>query len=459
MAAPDIVSELPVELAQRIFGFFTYLELLPVLATCRTWRQIAIDCPVYWSGTMLSAPTEGEANTMAVRLRRANGRPCIVHTHTPRRCDTLTNTIIPALSANIHSISWLNIYVHVSQCEEVFSLLRLPDWQLHALELSFSVDSGDAPLPTLPRDLLHEHAPRLRMLWLENIVVEAPYPAVFASVVAVGFGYFPPETMIRKAPNLWSYFPKMRMLTLAGDTELGDAMIADARWSQLDWLRLQISDTALQRVFEHTPAQLSLVPNVQIPCARADLADRLLQHIPGPLHVALQIPPDADANVRVHLGDAAWDRSRGLATDLEDWLEDDAAPCDVFSRAAVAARLVSLTLPDVVWHAATRDMLPLRTLAELRLVFDLNVGVGLAQLCEIGKALCCPALRRLILRVEQGEYYVTLEQVRSFALAALDGWRAPLEVQLEGVTLRGYGRALPDDEMLTFCWKAKEHFQ
>ncbi|EJD46301.1 hypothetical protein AURDEDRAFT_124087 [Auricularia subglabra TFB-10046 SS5] len=427
-------------------------NLLPVLAACRSWRQLAIDCPVYWSGTTLSAPTEGEAQTLALRLGRANGRPCSVHTHTPRHCDILSTTILPALESNIPSIAWLNIYVHESQCDELFCLLRMPGWQADALEVCFAVDSLELSLPTLPRDLLQGHAPRLRTIWLENVEIPDPPPAVLEFIVDVGFGYYPPETMIRTAPNLWSCFPRMRLLALAGDTVLGEEMISDSRWGLLGWLRLQVSYTALQRLFEHTPVPISRIPNVHIPCAAVD---SIILHVPGPLQVALQIPVDAEANVRVHLGDTAWQRSRAFLTELTDWTDGVEPPSDIFMRLGVTERMVSLTLPDVAWQSATREMLPLPNLTELRLVFDLDGGVGLVQLASLGKVEC-PALRRLILRVEQGEYYVTLDQVRAFVFQALVAWRAPLELQFEQVTLVGYGRLLPKDNTFTYTWKEKE---
>ncbi|EJD46294.1 hypothetical protein AURDEDRAFT_124084 [Auricularia subglabra TFB-10046 SS5] len=366
------------------------------------------------------------------------------------------STILPAIASSLHNIGLLCVHVPASDCASALQYLTIPAEHLLVLVINVVLDSERSPLPVLPHDLLQGHAPRLLSVALFNLDVSQIPPGVFHSVTQLTLGYLVSEIETKVVvPDLSSNFPSLRTLTTIGGAALEDTWASRDAWAQLEWLVLLTNLPVLLYAFEteRACAQISQIPNVQISRPLASAIDIFVQDVPGPIQVALHTSKDAGSCVRVIFGDKAWRRSRSFLALRADWLAQPEPPvCGLLSRPDFVERIVSLTLPDYLWQSATRAMSPLNQLAELRLVLDLDSPVAFTQLGPLGKVVC-PSLRRLVLRVEDGEYYVTLSQVRDFTSQALLGWRAPLELHFEGVTLVGFGRYIPDDKTFTYCWK------
>ncbi|EJD46290.1 hypothetical protein AURDEDRAFT_124081 [Auricularia subglabra TFB-10046 SS5] len=453
MATRDLISEVPVELAHRILCMFNYLELLPVAGTCRRWREIATDCPSYWRHIQLATPTDGEAQTLSLRLRSAKGRPSTVYVHAPMPWPTLSATILPVIASSFSSLSWLNIYVHVSHADQVLQILTQPAWNLTVLEVAFETDNPHEPLPVLPGDLLHGCAPRLTTVWIENVDIPYPPPALFGSICIVGFGFQQEPTLLTEVPNLWSYFPNMRTLILAGAAIIGDCLLSSDLWNSLEWLRFRTYDTALEHTFKHTLLPIAEVPHVELPCAIPDIVECIIPHISGPLQVAIEAGHESITAVRVHFGGVTWERSRSFLTELSDWDGNLVPPFDLWSRVDFVGRIVSLTLPSFVWRSVTEALLPLDSLQELRVVLEPGNG-GLDTLASDGRIIF-PALRSLVLRVDQGECYLSLESILSFIPLCLPSATSHLEGVLEGVTLVNPTASPINSEKITLRWRSR----
>ena len=188
----DLTRRLPDEMVSQIFSLSDNSDGFahsPTLRVSRRWREIALDCPLYWRHiNFYSKGSDAVDAHMALSLRRrveqAGTRPVSVsiRAHKNLRPGLLANSLLLLIATHLTHISHLSITeLQTTQIHLVLAALARPAPTLVLFELGFvPKQHGILEIsPVLLKRLFAATAPRLTTLSLVDVII-ASTPGTWA---------------------------------------------------------------------------------------------------------------------------------------------------------------------------------------------------------------------------------------------------------------------------------------
>lgn len=415
-----------------MFECWTFEELLPVLRVCVLWRQIALDNPAYWSELKLYSTTNAAVALFLLRLSRTRARPIFVRLDVRQPEVIVSTAVLPAIGRHVDHIRWLFLHFHSSHFIAAADAVRAPAPLLFALRFELAMTADDYDRPELPLDIFANEAPLLESVSLRNVRLPNERINVFSNVSSVGFGgngINLPRIDMQPLPK---QFPNMTQLTLLGSP---DILGIDCRY--LDWLALLRSLTVLRRgepvdhAIQHLP--LPRISRVKVFAADSRQADTLIEHLSGPLHLSAEdLHLECIDTFVLHFNDPQVLWRRSFTEDAGHWASYP-PPHNIISRADIAARLISLTVPNTYWRLLQPFFGPFPNLLQLRFVLEHS---ALEDLCNSG-CVQCPRLRSIVFRCEFDAVALHRTHLAMIARTVCAEARLPLDLSLENTVLQG----------------------
>ncbi|EJD46271.1 hypothetical protein AURDEDRAFT_124069 [Auricularia subglabra TFB-10046 SS5] len=408
----DHTLALPPELFADVLAGFTFEQLLPVLAVCARWRQIALDQPVYWASVELKSPTESAANLFLTRLSRSKGRPLKLFIDLAETTGGFSAMIMPGVLNHLRHITSLDISLPAATVGLLLQTLVVEAPLLSSIRVSASYETG-TPLPGLPANLFDGRSPGLRSVALRNVIIRGKLliPA-FKTVSQVELSFRPDQSPL---PTVFNLFPAMTCLEWMDPMWLDDPLYYDASsWHSIHWLSWDSCRGAT------TPS---------LPTSAVDSVHRVDTCRPTAAEFeALLLPLKRDLNLICTYGGSGVDfslwfiedgdgRARHMTDEWEPWKNDSALGLRAAFAACLADRIRKIDITVALWGDFTAILVPLPNLHTLTL--RLADGDNLSELAGAG-VLHCPALQCVELFSPNVCRWLQVEDVAAFIRAALD---------------------------------------
>ncbi|EJD38590.1 hypothetical protein AURDEDRAFT_128795 [Auricularia subglabra TFB-10046 SS5] len=199
---PDFTQTVPAELLIFLLRDFTFHDLLPLLAVCKRWREIALNVRSYWSFIQLKYFTSGQVNLFLTRLSRA-GAKAVSLSMNIRLVDPdllqMQSTILSALREHLHHVKWLLVFLRGPDAPALWRSLDVAAPMLRYLAIRVDAVPASIALPVAPEGLFAAQAPSLRSATLGDIALPPePLPA-FSRVTKIETRY----ATARALPNIF----------------------------------------------------------------------------------------------------------------------------------------------------------------------------------------------------------------------------------------------------------------
>lgn len=456
MARGDPRDLIPNELLHAVFREFSLHELIQLLPVCQRWRDVAVDQPQYWRNLALHSSSPAEISFFLTRLERAKGRPVHITVSTTEAAHAtlepvLPATVITAFEDHLHHTKILNISITLPLVSQILPILRRTAPLLEVLALDIQVrprGPGQPRVPVqllpLPPNLLADNAPLLRVVSLCNVLCAGDPPACFNLVAWVRLVYTASRQRARVlVPNVFSWFPAVRVLQLAGDHFIPHSALLQAMaWRNIADLSLSGGWTSLQ-------LPIAAVPRINLQNWHALEVSVALDQLTGPL--ALRLMDRREGQCMVELVSVRTGTARVFTHLIQPWVEHFDAqfsepptwrrPHTLLRHAPVVSRLVCLTIGAALWNDIIPLVPPLQHMVSL--ILSLPSGHSITTLVA---PMRCQSLREVHVQVLAPQ--LLAEDVVAFARACLpDVSDLPLRLRVIGGTLAG---ALPSLEGV-FC--------
>ncbi|EJD37529.1 hypothetical protein AURDEDRAFT_188049 [Auricularia subglabra TFB-10046 SS5] len=430
---------LPVELMTMVLDNVDLPSLLRISHTCRHWRAVARSHPCFWQNIRLASVSTTALDFFQARLDQTSDFDIHLEIILPDAVEhgRIRSVVLPALARNLHRVVRSRIMLHYDTASYALRSFTGAASRLQGFALGFFHATDKQPVE-LPADILSGHCPHLRSLTLKNVAFPTNTIQSFGQVQRLLFGCDGPYMF---PLGLFQHFPALSVLSVLGGTCLGAEPSGETTHQvfvpQLAALAVEVIQCDQLALFGAVP-HLASIPAVKCREPHVDLMRILLDHLYGPLELAVVLPIYWEDEIEVAFCVPNSQRMRVFAEDFarihSDW------PRDIIFAPDLAQRVTALRLT-----AKLAYLVPL--FAELPACTTLAVEVGdMADLTvELNDTLALPALKSVIVRArpKQGPVSVSAEALREFLVRILGTRTAQPILRIEeSLTLTGDSMAL-----------------
>ncbi|EJD37510.1 hypothetical protein AURDEDRAFT_147008 [Auricularia subglabra TFB-10046 SS5] len=390
-------------------------SLLRISHTCRHWRAVARSHPCFWRNIRLASVSTSALDFFQARLDQTSGSDIHLHIVLPHAVEhgRIRSVVLPAVARNLHRVVQSRIMLHYDTASYALSSFTGAASRLQCFSLGFFHATDRQPVE-LPADILSGHCPNLRSLTLKNVAFPKETIRSFGQVQQLLFGCDGPYMF---PLGLFQHFPALNILSVLGGTFLGAEPSGETTHlvtaPQLAALEVEVVQCDHLALFSAVP-HLASIPAVKCREPRVDIMRILLDHLCGPLELAVVQPIHWEDEIEIAFCVPNSERMRVFAEDStcirSDW------PRDVVFAPDLAERVTALRLTAKLAYLV-------RLFAELPACTTLAVEVGdMADLTVVPTAtLALPALKSIIVRSrpEQGPVSVSADALREFLVRIL----------------------------------------
>ncbi|EJD46277.1 hypothetical protein AURDEDRAFT_184334 [Auricularia subglabra TFB-10046 SS5] len=345
-------------------------------------------------------------------------------------------SVFVAISRHCLHLLSLVLHLHVAQSRCVMQYLRNVAPVLSNFQLLVVLDDRDDALPMVPADLFGSQAPRLVHVRLLNVAL--PLSRNFSAFISVYnlFLAYDRRSVPMESPNIFEYFPSLRMVTLEGEISLWSPIYRlSTTWPPLLVAGFNLaSGNSLTCPLDILP--LHRVPHIELWHPYPNDVEAVYNHLGGPLQLAFTLPISRDTNrLVVHFVTADSRITRSITHNLAHLLYPGFL-YELLNSKDEATRIISLTLPLKLVDRLLSALPPLPNVAELRLLISPGDIWPKTQL-EL------PALQRLICCASppDGRLCIMADQLTQFARASMER-NLPLQLALENISVQDCACAL-----------------
>lgn len=347
-----MTTNLPTELWTAVFALLDLDGILVASQVSSSWRETALDHPVYWRDVCIRSTTTFSLSLARHRLEAGRHRPWILTLELPSAEGTVA--LAKLLRPAIPFVKRITVYVNVRDVTtDLWSIFHVPVPELERIDVFASVQT-DQSLPSLPQDVFSGVAPRLRDVTLEHVVLPEGEVDAFSLVVSATLRS-PPSAWERFPYQLFTIFPRIRSLTMAGGCVdfCGPIPKAVERGvSSLQFLDIDFYAGEALKFMQSLPVQH--IPHVLVAFPDDQTALAALQHLQCQQYEVVILStcyPEFRINFRHGQwnGDDRYAPFRMFAENVGDYTSDDPQLNVLFKQPELSRRVLSLLLAASLW--------------------------------------------------------------------------------------------------------------